>query len=83
MTPATSVLLELLEHIDKLKALHRANESPSFGQVEQLFDYSDQVRRSLGVPAESRPAAWPTASARQVERAARHLVELVLAGRNT
>lgn len=83
MTPATAMLLELLDHIDKLKALHRANESPSFGQVELLFDYGDQVRRSLGVPADARPAAWPTASARQVERAARHLVELVLAGRNT
>ena len=83
MTSATTVLLEMLDHVDKLKALHRANESPSFGQVEQLFDYCDQVRRSLGVPAETRPAAWPTASARQVERAARHLVELVLAGRNT
>lgn len=83
MTPATTVLLEMLDHVDKLKALHRANESPSFGQVEQLFDYCDQVRRSLGVPEASRPAAWPTASARQVERAARHLVELVLAGRTS
>ena len=50
MTPATSVMLELLDHIDKLKALHRANESPSFGQVELLFDYSrsspPQLRRA-------------------------------------
>jgi hypothetical protein len=83
VTPATAVLLEMLDHIDKLKALHRANESPSFGQVELLFDYCDQVRRSLGVPADTRPAAWPIASSRQVERAARHLVELVLAGRST
>jgi hypothetical protein len=82
MTPATRVLFDLLDHIDKLKALHRANESPSFGQVEALFDHADLVRRSLGVPAAERPASWPTASSHQVERAARHLVELVLAGRN-
>ena len=50
MSPQAQAIADLLEHIDKLKALHRANESPSFGQVE---------------------------------RAARHLVELVLAGRTS
>jgi hypothetical protein len=74
-SPATTALYDLLEHVDKLKALHRAAESPTFGQVEALFDKAELVRRSVGVPA--RPA-WPT-QASPVEQAARRLVELVAA----
>ena len=76
-TAATHVI-ELLEHIDKLKALHRANESPSFGQVELLFDHADLVRRTLGVSERGARAPWPTSSS-PTEKAARRLVELVIA----
>ena len=79
MTTATTVLLDMLEHVDKLKALHRANESPSFGQVELLFDLAAVARASLAAPDQfARPAAWPT-QATPVEKAARRLVELVAA----
>jgi hypothetical protein len=93
MTSATAThLLELLDHLDKLKALHRAGESPSFGQVEALFDQAAVVRASLQVvdgpststtwptsaPATTHPTYWPTSST-SVEKAARRLVELVAA----
>lgn len=79
-------LLELLDAIDRLKAVHRASESPTFGQVEALFDQADTVRRGLiAIGANGRGQArapWPTeprASGRATEKAARRLVELVLA----
>lgn len=76
---ALAHVVELLDHLDRLKALHRANESPSFGQVELLFDLAAVVRASLAAPDPSaRPAAWPT-QATPVEKAARRLVELVAA----
>ena len=77
MSPQAQALHDLLEHIDKLKALHRANESPSFGQVEALFDHADQVRQAFTLPARPTRAPWPTGN--QTEKAARRLVELVMA----
>jgi hypothetical protein len=84
VTPATAVLLEMLDHIDKLKALHRANESPSFGQVEDLFDRAAGLRLLMSAREATRPAGWPRAQSgynapKPVEKAARHLVELVMA----
>ena len=90
MTPtATNVrldLLELLDGIDRLRALHRAAESPTFGQVEALFDQADVVRRgliALGSKGRGQERApWPTPDpqpGRATEKAARRLVELVLA----
>lgn len=76
-TAATHVL-ELLDHIDKLKALHRASESPTFGQVEALFDHADLVRHALRAPVRSQHVAWPTTGS-ATEKAARRLVELVMA----
>ena len=70
------LVYELLEQLDKLKALHRAGETPSFGQVEALFDLAASVRAALLRPDPSRPAAWPTAAS-PVEQAARRLVALV------
>lgn len=78
-TAALTHVTELLDHLDKLKALHRANESPSFGQVELLFDLAAVARASLAAPDQAaRPTAWPT-QATPVEKAARRLVELVAA----
>lgn len=71
-------VVELLEQLDRLKALHRAGETPTFGQVEALFDQAAVVRATLLASDPSRPAAWPT-TASPVERAARHLVALVSA----
>lgn len=68
----------LLGHIDALKAIHRSGGSPSFGQVEQLFDQAAAVRASMLATDSARPAAWPTAAS-PVEQAARRLVELVVA----
>lgn len=87
MTPATTdravALLrtfDLLEQIDKLKALHRAGESPSYGQVESLFDQAALLRAALQTPDASRPAPWPTSShPTPLEQTARRLVELVAA----
>lgn len=57
MTPAALIRVQtLLEQLDKLKAVHRAGETPSFGQVEALFDQAAVVRADIA----SRPAAWPT-----------------------
>jgi len=57
MTPAALVRVQaLLEQLDKLKALHRAGETPSFGQVEALFDQTAAVRADIA----AMPAAWPT-----------------------
>jgi hypothetical protein len=71
---------ELLEQLDKLKALHRAGESPSYGQVEALFDQAAAVRAALHAPDPSRPAPWPTSChPTPLEQTARRLVELVAA----
>lgn len=75
---AATHLAELLAQIDKLKALHRAGETPTFGQVEALFDQAALFRATLPTPDPSRPAAWPTAGS-PVEQAARRLVALVSA----
>jgi hypothetical protein len=78
MSPQAQAIADLLDHIDKLKAVHRASESPTFGQVEALFDHADQVRRAFTLPARTPRAPWPTSN-RQTEQAARRLVELVMA----
>ena len=72
-------VLDLLEQVDRLKALHRANESPSFGDVELLFDRADEVRRSLAAPRRAASAPWPTRGGASIELTARRLVELVAA----
>jgi hypothetical protein len=77
MTPQAQSIHDLLEHIDRLKALHRASESPTFGQVELLFDLADQVCRAFTLPERTTRAPWPTSN--PTEKAARRLVELVLA----
>lgn len=83
MTPAATLsIVELLAQLDKLKAVHRAGESPSFGQVEALFDQAAVVRAALHAVDPSRPAPWPTTSRPRptpLERTARRLVELVAA----
>lgn len=71
-------IVELLEQLDKLKAVHRASESPTFGQVEALFDQADVVRRLVQANDRPQRVAWPTAN-RATEQAARRLVELVMA----
>jgi hypothetical protein len=78
MSPQAQAIHDLLDHIDKLKAVHRASESPTFGQVELLFDLADQVRRAFTLPERTTRAPWPTTH-NQTEKAARRLVELVLA----
>lgn len=84
LTPLGAELVELLDHIDKLRALHRAGESPTFGQVEDLFDRASGLRLLLSAREAARPAGWPRPqsgyhAAKPVEKAARHLVELVMA----
>jgi hypothetical protein len=74
-----TLVLELLEHVDRMKALHRANESPSFGDVELLFDRADEVRRALSAPRRAATAPWPTRGGASIESTARRLVELVAA----
>ena len=69
----------LLAQVDALKAVHRAGDAPTFGQVEALFDRATevrtyQVRRTLGL--ESQLAPWPTGPW-PIERTARRLVELI------
>lgn len=76
LTPTGQTVLELLDHIDRLKAVHRASESPTFGQVEQLFDLADLVRQQL-VTGRAKRAPWPKTN--PAEQAARRLVELVMA----
>lgn len=74
MSPAmTTQVTALLDQLDRLKALHRAGEVPTFGQVEALFDQAAVVRASLHAPAaEIRAVAWPTSPApRAVQQAAR------------
>lgn len=74
MTPAAlTQVTALLDQVDRLKALHRAGEVPTFGQVEALFDQAAVVRASLHAPtADSRAVAWPTSPApRAVQQAAR------------
>jgi hypothetical protein len=79
VTSYAAVALDaLLDHLDALKALHRASESPTFGQVEKLFDLAAAVRQSALVPPPRDRAAWPSAGT-ATEKAARRLVELVLA----
>jgi hypothetical protein len=77
MSPQAQAIHDLLDHVDKLKAVHRASESPTFGQVELLFDLADQVRRAFTLPDRTTRAPWPTSN--PTEKAARRLVELVLA----
>jgi hypothetical protein len=76
---AIPVLFELLDHVDRLKAMHRAGETPTNGEVERLFDLASGLRVLLE-PCEAlqRPPAWPTQGT-PVEKAARRLVELVAA----
>ena len=74
MTPAAlTPLTALLDQVDRLKALHRAGEVPTFGQVDALFDLAVVVRASLPPPAANdRAVAWPTSPApRAVQQAAR------------
>lgn len=74
MTPAAvPQVTALLDQVDRLKALHRAGEVPTFGQVEALFDQAVVVRAALQAPAaDPRAVAWPTSAApRAVEQAAR------------
>jgi hypothetical protein len=78
MSPQAQAIHDLLDHVDKLKAVHRASESPTFGQVEALFDHADLVRRAFALPERPTRAPWPT-SHTQTEKAARRLVELVMA----
>jgi len=78
MSPQAQAIHNLLDHIDKLKAVHRAAESPTFGQVEALFDHADLVRRAFTLPERTTRVPWPTTH-NQTEKAARRLVELVLA----
>lgn len=80
MTPAAAAsVVELLDHVDRLKAIHRSGGSPSFGQVEALFDQAAIVRTTLTAADDpTRPVAWPTPP-RAIEQAARHLVALVTA----
>lgn len=75
---ATSAVSQLLLHIDKLRALHRAAESPTFGQVELLFDLADATRRALLSTDQGHHARWPT-TATSVEQAARQLVAALTA----
>lgn len=81
MSPATTTHVhELLEQLDRLKALHRAGESPSFGQVEALFDLAAVVRASLSAADPARSAAWPTPERtvpRQVEALSRQLATVI------
>jgi hypothetical protein len=77
MTPQAQAIADLLDHIDKLKAVHRASESPTFGQVEALFDHAELVRRAFSLPDRTTRAPWPTSN--QTEKAARRLVELIMA----
>ena len=44
---ARTDLLALLGMLETLKKQHRAGEVPTYGQVEQLFDHADEVRRAL------------------------------------
>lgn len=70
---------DLLLQLDRLKAVHRASETPTFGQVEALFDQAGVVRAALvrhAVGRANRPAAWPTTGS-PVEQAARRLVTLI------
>jgi hypothetical protein len=81
MSAATPHVWALLAQLDVLKTIHRSGESPSFGQVEALFDQAALVRTAMQADdLAARPASWPTMS--PVELAARRLVELV-AGRES
>jgi len=82
MTPAALALVfGLLRQVDDLKAVHRSGDTPSFGQVEALFDQAAVVRAALNASDSARPANWPTSPTRlsPIEKATRHLVELLVA----
>lgn len=74
----TAHVLTLLAQLDTLKGAHRAGETPTFGQVEALFDQAAVVRAALASPDPSRAAAWPSA-ANPIEAAARRLVAALVA----
>lgn len=50
----------LLTHIDYLRGLHRAGQTPPYGEVERLFDLAADVRSDIATAAQlPRPAAAP------------------------
>lgn len=57
---ALPLVFGLLRQVDALKALHRSGTTPSFGQVEALFDQAAVVRAALTAADPTRPANWPT-----------------------
>jgi hypothetical protein len=65
-------LLALLGVLETLKKQHRAGLSPTFGQVEDLFQYADQVRGGSPIPG------WG-ATAPDVERDQRDVLEALRA----
>lgn len=65
-----SRLFDLLTHVDRLRAQHRAGEIPPHGEVEALFDMAADVRSELAlgrlrVATSTPPAVEPAAAARQ------------------
>jgi hypothetical protein len=47
----------LLDVIDRLKSQHRAGENPTYGQLEDLFDYATRAREDLRAAPSREPVA--------------------------
>jgi len=63
VSPVIDQARQLVAHIKALKGLHRASLTPTFGQVETMFDLTDDLERLLdaGVAVEraARPCTRP------------------------
>jgi hypothetical protein len=47
-------------HIERLKAIHRSNEAPRHGDIEELFDLSERLALELKLSVPGLPCTLPT-----------------------
>jgi len=62
MDRPTKALKPLLDSLDTLRQQHRAGIYPTYGQIEDLFEFAAEVRAALNAGHFAGAAAAPTVS---------------------